>query len=305
VELALTETSLKEEKIRLLEGLVGSLEQLGRMKGEEPPSNLLFEIYSMNRNNMSKVFSDSATWVDPEFVNPLLEEGIIQRVASADSEKYALTFKGIAQCIKLKYGTSLEEQFLNFLELSDRKFTTANRTELQWREKLASLSLILMGSTSESSAIRLSNEVNKAVLTQVFEKTLVCLKKFGIVEKDAKLSSTQRGESPVSALMSRLNALPRKTNHYYKNIEKESGYFFDIEKDGAVDEKKLLFLFRRIFEHYDSNCNYAGLERELAEISQSYSPRFLARSTNSTVAFSILKGLKGFMGEEIWRLPPQ
>lgn len=305
MELALSETSLKEEKIRLLESLIGSLEQFRRTKREEPPSNILFEIYSMNRNNMSKVFSDGAAWVDPEFVNPLLEEGIIQRVASADSEKYALTFKGIAHCIELKYGASLEEQFLNFLELSDRKFATANRTKLQWREKLAGLSLILMGSTSESSAIRLSNEVNKTVLTDVFEKTLACLKKFGIVEKDAKLPSTHRGESPVSALMSRLNALPRKTNHYYMNIEKESGYFFDIEKNGAVDEKKLSFLLRRIFEHYDSNCDYAELERELSEISQSYSPRFLARSTNSTAALNILKGLKDFMDEEIWRLPPQ
>ena len=305
MELTLSGTSLNEEKMRLFEGLVNCMDQFRQTNRAETALNLLFEIYSMNRNNKSKVFSDSATWINPDFLNPLLEEGIVQRVEAGDSEKYALTFRGIAHCIQLKYGKSLEEQFLKFLELSDQKFTTANRTQLQWKEKLASLSLILMTSTSSSSAIRLSNEANKAVLTEVFEKTLACLKKFGIVEKDAKLPSTHRGESPVSALMSRLNALARRTNHYYENIEKESGYFFDIEKDGDIDEKRLLFLFRRIFEHYDSSLDYAELNRELAEISQLYSPRFLARSTNPTVSFSILKGLKDFMDKEIWRLPPQ
>lgn len=291
--------------IRLFEELVIFVEQSKRMKRESMDSNLLFDIYNMTGPNRSEVFSKSATWVNPEHVDSLVEQGIIQRVASEDPEKYALTFKGIALSIKIKYGKNLEEQFLKFLQLSDKKFTTAEQTQLNWSEKLASLSLILVASISDSAAIRLNNEANKTVLNEVFEKTLGSLKKFGVVKREEKFKTYSRGEHPVSALMSRLNTLAQKTNHYYKNLSQESGYFFDIEKDGAIDERKLFFLLRRIFGYWDPNCDYGEMYRESAEISRIYSPRFLARSTNPTVSLSILKKLKDFMDKEILHLPQQ
>ena len=297
--------SSSNEMMRLFQELIIFMEQSRELKAEKIPSNLLFEIYSMNRNNMSKVFSESATWVDPQFVDPMLEQGVIQRVASEDFEKYALTFKGIAQSIQIKYGKTLEEQFLRFLELSDQKFATTEQTPFQWKEKLASLSLILMASTSTSSAIRLNNEANKTVLNEVFDETLSCLKKFGIVGKKEELKTTSRGEHPVSALMSRVNELTRKTNLYFKNVREVSGYYFDIEKNGDIDKKRMFFLLRKIFGCYNPNCNYGEMYRELEQISQLYSPRFLARSINSMVILSVLKKLKEFMNHEIWHLPQQ
>lgn len=295
----------RKEAAILFERLVSTLEKLKKTKREDDRSNLLFELYGMNRNNISKVFSESATWVDPETVDLLLQQGIIQRIAAEDGQKYALTLKGIALCIQTEYGVTLEEQFTRFLELSDAKFTATDQTQLNWKEKLASLSLILLSSTSADSAILLTNESNKAVLTEVFTKTLASLKKFGVVEESAELKTVDRGESPVSALMSRLDTLTRKTNHYFQYVGKGSGYFFDIEKEAGPDEKRLVFLLQRIFEQCDFQRNYREMYKELAEISQLYSPRFLGRTTNPKISISILRKLDEFMDKEIWRLPPQ
>lgn len=99
------------------------------------------------------------------------------------------------------------------------------------------------------------------------------------------------------------NNLTRKTNLYYKNVSKESGYYFDIEKNGDIDERRMFFLLRKIFEHYNPNCNYQEIDKELAQISESYSPKFLARSINPNVSVSVLRRLKEFMDQQIWRLP--
>ena len=296
--------SLNNEMIRLLQELIIFMESKG-MREEEIPFSLLFELYNMSRNNMSKVFSDSATWVNPQLIDSMLDQGIIQRVMSENLEKYALTFKGIAQSIQIKYGKTVEEQFLKFLELSDHKFATTEQSPLSWKEKLASLSLILMASTSTSTAIRLNNEANKTVFKEVCEKTLVCLKNFGLVERKEELKTTSRGEHPVSALMSRVNELARKTNLYYKNVRDVSGYYFDVEKDGDVDKKRLFFLMKKIFGYYDPNCNYGEMYKELEQISNLYSPRFLGRSMNPMISLSILKSVKEFMNQEIWHLSPQ
>jgi hypothetical protein len=289
---------------RLLQELIMTIESRGAKEGEIP-SSLLFEIYSMSRNNMSKVISDSATWVDPQLIDTMLDQGIIQRIISENTEKYALTFKGIAQAVQIKYGNTLDEQFLTFLEQSDHKFATTEQTPLSWKEKLAGLSLILVASTSISSAIRLNNDANKAVLGDVFEKTLDCLKKFGLVEKSEALKIPSRGEHPASALMARVNQLARKTNLYYKNDRDVSGYYFDIEKDGDIDSKRLFLLLRKVFGYYNPNCNYGEMYKGLEQISQLYSPKFLARSINPMISLSILKRLKEFMNHEIWHLPQQ
>jgi len=303
--LKLQQPSLEDEMLRLFDGLISVMGQSKRIKKEDVPSKLIFEIYGMTENSKSKKFAESATWLNPEVADTLLEQGIIQRVISEDNEKYALTFKGIAQCIRIKYGKTLEEQFLNFLELSDKKFNTVEQTKLLWNEKLASLSLVLLASTSPSSAIRLNNEANKAVLTEVFQKVLACLKRFDMIEKEYELKTVSRGESPVSALMSRLDTLARKTKHYYKYVGKGSEYYFDIEKDSGIDEKRLFFLLRRIFEQYNPSCDYGEMYKELAGISQLYYPRFLSRSVNSTIVLTILQKLKDFMDEEILHLPPR
>jgi hypothetical protein len=289
------------ELLILFERLITIMEETKKIKVEAIASELLFKIYEMNSNNRSKLFSDSASWLDSNSAIDLLDEGFIQRIGE-DYDKYTLTLKGIAYCIEKKYGKLLDEQFVKFLELSDNKFILSGETELTWKEKLATLSLILLSSTSSNSAIFLTNEYNKGMFNEVFEKTLACLKRFGIINESEKLGTVSRGESPVSALMSRLQTLSSKTN-YYKFVGKGSIYYVDIEDNGEVVEKKMFFLLRKIFENYNPACNYEEMNRELAEISQRYSPRFQERTIKPSVMFSILKALEDFLDVEIRRLP--
>lgn len=299
------QTKRHSELMKLFDALIDVMEQSQRIKREDVPSRLIFEIYGMTENTKSKKFRDSAIYIVPGVANALLEQGLVQKIVSEEGEKYALTFRGIAQCIETKYEKRLDIQFAEFLELADERFNTAEQTNLQWNEKLATLSLILLASASPSSAIRLNSEMNKRILAEVFQKTLVCLKKYGLVKMKEELRTVSRGESPASALMSRLDTLARKTNYYYKYIGKGSEYYFDIETKGNIDEKRLSFLLGRAFGHFDPGCDYKEMYKELAEISQIYYPRFHSRSVNPALVLSILKDLKDFMQDQILRLPLQ
>jgi len=298
VELVLEQDDLEAEKKKLLESLIAAVAKTRRVKRQDLPSKVLFEIYNMNQNNMSKVLSESAMWLTPSHANSLLDQGYVQRIVSEGQEKYTLTFKGISDCVKYSYGQTLEEQFLKFLDYSDLKFASVEASPFKWDEKLAGISLILVGSTSASSAIRLNNDTNRAVFTEVFDRVFICLKKFGLVNVDEKLRKVSRGESPVMAVMSRLNTLARKTNHYYRSIPQESAYFFDIETEGTTDERKLSFLFRKMFQS-SPEANFDEMFKELADISRVYSPRFLARSTNQTNELLIVRKMKDFFDSDI------
>jgi hypothetical protein len=289
--------------LRLFDDLLDVMERLKRIKSDNVPTNLVFEIVKMTENNKSKIFSESASWVSPDLKNALLEQGLIQRIASVEGEKCALTLAGVARCIQIKYGFTLEKQYLGFLSLSDQKHNTVDQTRFLWDEKLASLSFILLGSTSAVAAIRLNNEQNKIVLTEVFGRVLDTMKKYGMIKQEEELRSVSRGETPVSAMMSRLYTLPRKTNQYYRFIGKGSEYYFDLEANGSIDDRKLSFLLGRVFERFDPQCDYNKMYSELSRISQSYYPRFLARSANPKVILSVLGLLKEFMVTEILHLP--
>lgn len=289
--------------MKLFDALIDTMVQSGRIKRDDLASRLIFEIYGMTENTKSRKFRESAIYVGAEFANALQEQGLVQKVVTEEGEKYALTFRGIAQCVEIKYNKRFDEQFTEFLQFADQKLNTVEQTGLQWNEKVAAVSLVLLASTSTSSAIRLNSETNKKVLCEVFQKSLTCLKKYGLVNKEAEFRTISRGESPASALMSRLDTIARKTNYYYKYIGKGSEYFFDIEKDGSIDERRLFFLLKRTFGYFDPNCNYEEMYRELADISQLYYPRFHARRVNPSVVLGILKNLKEFMRDGIMHLP--
>jgi hypothetical protein len=300
------ESSQRNEMLKLYESLLDATKtQIKKFKVENAASDLIIEILAVTQNNRSKLFSTSGTWVDTKSVDSLQEQGFIQKVISEEREKYALTFRGIAECIKMKHNLGLQEQYVEFLEQADQRYNGTEKSGLAWKEKLASLSLILVGSTAISSEVRLDDEANLAVLKEVFEKTLAHLKKFGIIGRKEELKIPSGGENPVSLIMrGRINDLTRKTNLYYTNDRNARGYYFDIEKDGVLNENRLSFLLRRIFEHYDSSCNYKEMYTELARISQTYTPRFRARIVNPNVSFGILKKLKDFMENEVLTLPP-
>jgi ribosomal protein S19E (S16A) len=291
------------EMMKLFDALIDVMVQSGRIKRDDASSRLIFEIYGMTENTKSRKFRESAIYVATGVANTLQEQGLVQKVVTEEGEKYALTFRGIARCVEIKYNKRLDEQFTEFLQLADQKFNTVEQTSLQWNERVATLSLILLASTSPSSAVRLNSETNKKTLAEVFQKSLACLKRYGLVNKETQLRTVSRGESPASALMSRLDTLARKTNYYYKYIGKGSEYFFDIERSGNIDEKRLLFLLGRVFGHFDPQCNYEEMYKELTDISQVYNPRFHARHVNPLLVLDILKSLKDFMRDGILHLP--
>jgi hypothetical protein len=87
------------------------------------------------------------------------------------------------------------------------------------------------------------------------------------------------------------------------NDRSANGYYFDVEKNGGLNENRVFFLLGRIFEFYDIDYNYREIYSELTEISQLYSPRFRARTMNPNISFGILKILKDFLENEVLRLP--
>jgi hypothetical protein len=297
--LSFSEESTKNEMLKLFEALVSVMENETEIDEDQIPSRLLFDLYRLTKNNKSKVFNESALWINPDVAKTLLERGEAQKIIGEDQERYALTFRGVSQCIKIKYGKTIEEQFQNFLDLMDETLNTVDQSKLSWKEKLVSLSLILIASTSQASAIKLGIKANKIALKEVFEKVLTCMKKFDIIEKECELKTITRGEDPVCYVMSRVGPLARKTNHYYK-FKRDSLYYFDIEKEEGIDDKKFSFLLRRIFGEYNSKCNYKEMYEELAEISQEYWPRFLSRNVNPNNLVAILQKLKEFMCNEIY-----
>lgn len=293
------------ELLKLFDALINTITKLKKIRDDEIPFSLIYELLNMTSNSRSKTFSESSDWLDPELADSLMEQGLIQEIIHIPegNRKFALTLRGIARCASIRYGKTLGEQFVGFLERTDRRYNTTIQNKLLWDEKLASLSMILLASTSPSAAIRLNIEANKNMLTKVFQETLVCLKTHRVLNKDEKLKSGSRGEAVSSYLMSRLNALPPKINHYYKHIGRGSEYFLDIQLNDDIDAKRLLFLLKKIFESYDSTCNYTEVYKDLTRLSQFYYPRFLSRSVNPNVVLSILKKLKEFMERDVLTLP--
>ena len=291
------------EMEKMFASLINVMKKHKKINNNDIPSRLLYEIYNMWTTTKSKILHKSASWIEPRIATRLIEKGLVQKISSETDEKYTLTLTGIAHCIKEIYGKKLDEQFVDFLALVDQKFGTVEKADFSWKEKLGTLSLILLASSSQSSAIRLTNETNKRMLAEVFQKTLVILKKYGIIKGKEELKKVDRGESIASAHMSRLNKLARKTNHYYKFLGKGSEYYLDIEKNGKLDKTRLFFLLRKVFDRFDPECKYEMLCKELQNISQEYYPRFLARSLNPLILLNISKNLTRFMQFEIMRMP--
>ena len=291
------------EMKKIFVSLIDVMKKHKKMNRNSIPSRLLYEIYNMWTTTKSKILHKSACWIEPNIANRLIEKGFVQKVSSETDEKYSLTLTGIAHCIEAIYGKKLDEQFIDFLTLVDRKFRTVEEAAFNWKEKLGTLSLILLASSSQSSAIRLTNETNKRTLAEVFQKTLVILKDFGIVVRKEELKRVDRGESIASAHMSRLNKLARKTNHYYKIIGRGSEYYLDIEKNEKLDKTRLFFLLRKVFDRFDPQCEYEMLCKELQKISQEFYPRFVARTLNPLILLNISKSLSRFMQFEIMKMP--
>ncbi|MCL2257460.1 MAG: hypothetical protein FWC14_04585 [Candidatus Bathyarchaeota archaeon] len=266
-------------------------------------TRIILELIKMNGNTRSKVFSSSALWLNPANSEALLEKGLIQSICCEHDEKYALSLTGIATCIQLNSSISFEQQYKDFLILSDKKFNKTEDTQLDWREKLATVSLILLASTSEQTAIRLVNNQNKTVLLDVLQEVLSCMKKYRFAEEADMLKSVGRGEDIAAGHFARLDTLPRRTNHHYYG--KDYVYYINIETNHNIDNEKLSFIFKRCFSNFNETSDFIEMYEDLSKISQKYSHRFLHRKIEPRSTIIILNKLKEFLQTEIFQLSPQ
>jgi len=305
--ISLNQEEINSDLLRLFEDFLTSFrKQTKKSKASsdyEIETAIILQLIKMNGNNRSKIFSSGASWINPKNSDVLLEQRLIQSIPTENGEKYSLSLSGIAECIKIKSKISLEQQYASFLQSADKDFNKTEGAQLDWREKLATISLILLASTSESSAIKLVNNQNQTVLMEVFQEVLSCMKKYHLAEDKDDLKPSSRGENPVAGHFARLDTLPRRTNHYYYG--KEYIYYFAIEKDQSVDSEKLSFLLKRCFEGYDETVNYNEMYQELSKISQKYSPRFLGRTINPGSILNILGQIREFLDTEIYHLRPK
>jgi hypothetical protein len=304
------QTEITSDLFRLYESFLNSYRKSTKKIKKSKNANherietaIILELLKMSGNNRSKVFSSSAIWLNPDNSEALSAKGLIQTIPCEHGLKHALSLAGIAECIRLKSKISLEQQYHDFLELADKKFNKTEDVQLDRREKLAAISLILLSSTSEQSAIKLVNDQNKTVLLEVFQEVLSCMKKYHFAEEKDVLKSSGRGEDIAAGHFARLDTLPRRTNHYYYG--KDYVYYLDIETNRTIDAGKLVFILRKFFSDYDETSDFGEMYTELSHISQKYSPRFLCRTLDPLSILTILNQLKEFLEADIYHLRPK
>ena len=265
-------------------------------------TDILFKILAKKEANRSKLFANSALYVDKEIAGILLDNGLIQLSASDGQEKYSLTFKGLAEVLRLKYNISYEKQFADYLTDLDKIYSAIDESDFTWKEKVSSASLLLVGATSATSAVILDSKNNIDLMTEVFEKVLTTFQKYDLINSEAKLTTGIKGEAPVLFLISRLQDLPKKTNHYYRNPGK-SVHYFELEEEGQVSKQRVFFLLRKIFVAYNQKVSYSILSEELQAISLKYSPGFTNRKILQKNIFDSNAYLQEFAQDEVHRLP--
>ncbi len=264
-------------------------------------NDIFIHLLKFSKNTFSKLLLESSLYLNQDIVNELLQKKYIQIASYEGLGKYAITLKGISYVLSENENISYEQQFLTYLSKLDVEYAIIDSTVFSWKEKLASITLLLMFCTSETSAIRLNNSINIENLENIFDQILNILKKYGFVDKKVKIKSIARGESRASAIMSRLYHLPRKTNQYYISTVSESGYYFNIEKESILDDNKLNFLLKRIFASFKHDIDYARFNEELLNISQRYYPRFIDRRVNPNVLIKTNNIFTNFFSFNIYK----
>ena len=264
---------------------------------------IIYDMINITKNNRSNILIDISINLNDDISYKLKELGLIQLITVQGINKWTLTLKGIAHNIMFRDNIDYEEQYKILLNCFDDKFEIDAKKQLDWKEKLATLTLILMASTSEKSVIVLDNPSNREIFEDMLNDSLSCLIKHGVIKENSKLPRT-RGEPPATLLMrSRINDLPTKTNHVYVNMGGGDGYYHDIEYMGQLDENKLYFLLKLVFDEYNPDINYKSLKNELISLSEKYSPQMLSRNIDSRVLYEILNKIEVFFNVEIYNQP--
>ena len=268
------------------------------------PSSIIYELLTVTKNNRSSILTNISVTLTDDVSTNLENLGLLQSLDVQGIKKWTITLQGLSYIISAYDSLSFFDQFSNLLRCYDSKFKLDSKKQLEWKEKLVTLSLILMVSTSKTSAIVLDNSSNRTLFEELLSRTLSCLNRHNIFEKKRKLPKSKGGE-PMATLIVRsgISDLPAKTNDIYVNLGGGEGYYLDIEQSLELDKEKMWFLMNLIFEHYDTSVNYDELKTELINISEQYSTQMMTRNVNSRILFDILNKIDEYFNIEINELP--
>lgn len=305
---------MEEKQDAILLDLLGKLEliinQKDVVKKGFNEDTVVYDLTSLKPNKLATIMSSSSVILSFDNSGRLKENGLVHAVSTFPMEKHALTFKGIVESLKIKYDISLEEQYLDFLKIIDSQYEkTVKKNNLDWKEKLTVLTLLLSMSSSSSSAINImNNETNQEMLISALHDTLDFLEKYPLLKKSRRKrqlpkKAAIRGEAPAQFFMRMEGGknLGRKTNQIF--VRSNAGYYLDIEKNGELDEEKVLLLLTLIFESVNPDINYNALKNDLFNLSEKYLPAYLARDVNLNIKWSLTNRLESFFDVDIWRLP--
>uniref|UniRef100_A0A7C3F3N5 Uncharacterized protein n=1 Tax=Candidatus Methanomethylicus mesodigestus TaxID=1867258 RepID=A0A7C3F3N5_9CREN len=293
-----------EHLLNLFESLERLYYKQKKIKRLDAPSEFIYDLSKFTKNNLSKVMFESAQCLPRDIAEILIKNKQIRKLPSEDIPKYAITFFGIATCLERKYNVSFYDQYKATINRFDEEISFGEEEKWDWKEKLATITLLMLFSTSEISAIKLDNPRNKENLNQIFSLILTCLQKYAIIDHSKTLPIVKRGESPSSAIMARLNSLPKKTSHIF-TFTQESGYYLNLEKNGELDIAKLNMILRKIFEYYDANLDYQKIYEDLYEISRNFKMQFSNRQINPHITLDVSYRVRDFFENELYKYPKQ
>ena len=282
----------------LFNNLLNSLKTNRLISDVNDKNLILYSILCATKKKRSKIFHDSSLKLNPSKID---NEHIIE--LEKDGEKqYAISYKGITHILNSKYNIKFEEQFYELINNYESELKTLTKHKpFVDKEILASLSLILLSSISESSAIRLNSTNNQETFEKLLDEIIIILKQHDIIHQDYQLKRLLRKESKSSALMARLDMLPIKTNHSYKYIKTESGYYFDLVKNDGINEKTLNIILDLIFNKYNP-YKYDNVEfyNRLFDLYMNYSFKFLDRTINNDVSYLLIRKIKSYLETGIY-----
>ena len=297
------ESHEKDTLVRLYDNLQYEIKK-SRVIKRYDPNSIIYELLIVTKNNRSSILTNISVTLTDDVSNNMENLGLIQSLNVQGIKKWTITLQGLTHIISVIESLSIYDQYTSLLRCFDSKFKLESKNQLEWKEKLVTLSLILMVSTSKNSAIVLDNSSNRALFEEVLSRIISCLNRHNIFEKKRKLPKSKGGEPKATLIVrSGISDLPAKTNGIYVNLGGGEGYYLDIEQNLELDKEKMWFLMNLIFEHYDTSVNYNELKTELINISEQFSTQMMTRNVNSRILFDILNKIDEYFNIEINNLP--
>ena len=199
----------------------------------------------VSRFNLLRRSATSSNFI-PDFVlSSLLSNGLIQCIDNIDT--YAITAKGVWY-IEKNRGILDEEGLLSYID--SEYFALSTDRDLNEKEKAILFAMISARAFSEESSVDLKKDDTvknkwKELLESSFDK-LYELNRITRLRKDKFLRSSGNVHI-VSSIFRHNNYMVQKTKGIY-SYNGNQEYYLDLYSSSAFSEKKLSFLFWKVFK---------------------------------------------------------